>query len=350
RSVRAPNVSETSFPAVPNFANGFIDPCNINAIANGTAARVTNCQSQLSAGQLSNLQLGGYSLGVISGSNPNLLAETADSYTLGTILQPRFIPGFTLSIDYYDITVNNVIVSLAAQTIVNACYDTPNLQSPLCNGFRRNLGTTNGANGELPGQILTNTVIQGPQNFARRVRKGIDVEAAYRHTFGQDVALSSRVNYTHGLQNSNYENPTIPDTENVILSELGDPVDEFKFNADLTVNRITFGYGMHFYGPMLTSTFENFYPNNAGVTGQTGLPLNADAIEIRKYPTVIYQNVRMNFRIGDKLQGRNELDFYVGIDNLTDRQPPFGTTATGSGSAIYSVRGRNFYAGFKARF
>lgn len=350
RSVRAPNVSETSFPSVPNFANGFIDPCNVNAIANGTAARVTNCQSQLSAGQLANLQLGGYSLGVISGSNPNLQAEQADSYTIGTVFQPRFVPGFSLSVDYYDITVNNVIVSLAAQTIVNACYDTPNLQSPLCNGFTRNLGGANGANGELPGQILTNTVIQGPQNFARRVRKGIDVEASYRHTFAQDVSLSSRINYNHGLINSNFENPTIPDTENILLGELGDPKDEFQFNADLTVNRITFGYGMHFLGPMLTSTFENFYPNNSGVTGQTGLPLNSDAVEIRKYPTIIYQDVRMNFRIGDKAQGRNELDFYVGIDNVTDRQPPFGTTATGAGSAIYSVRGRNFYAGFKARF
>ena len=39
------------------------------------------------------------------------------------MIQPRFIPGFSLSVDYYKIKVNDVIVSLSAQQIVNSCYD-----------------------------------------------------------------------------------------------------------------------------------------------------------------------------------------------------------------------------------
>ena len=51
-----------------------------------------------------------YSLPIVSGSNPNLTEETSDSWTVGAVIQPRFIPGLSLSVDYYDITVDGVIV------------------------------------------------------------------------------------------------------------------------------------------------------------------------------------------------------------------------------------------------
>jgi outer membrane receptor for ferrienterochelin and colicin len=38
------------------------------------------------------------------------------------------------------------------------------------------------------------------------------------------------------------------------------------------------------------------------------------------------------------------------VDNLFDKHPPLGNTATGSGSAIYDIRGRNYYAGLKTNF
>jgi outer membrane receptor protein involved in Fe transport len=349
RSVRAPNVSEAGFPSVKNFANNFIDPCNPNDVAKGTAARVTNCGS-LSAAQVANLPLAGYSLGIVSGSNANLKAEEADSYTLGAVIQPRAVPGLSVTIDYYNIHVNNVIVSLTAQTIVNACYDSPGLSSPLCNVFQRNLGTTNGPNGELPGAILAYSLVSGPQNFAKRIRKGIDVEAVYRHRFNENLSLNTRIIYSHTFQNSDFENPSIPDTENINLLELGNPKDEYSFNADLTAGRLTFGYELHYVGPMLTSTYENFYNNNAGVTGQTGLPLNSDAFDIQKYPGVFYHDVRLNWKIRDRLKDEKELNVYFGIDNVTDRRPPLGSTGTGVGSSIYSIRGRNLYVGFKAGF
>ena len=52
----------------------------------------------------------------------------------------------------------------------------------------------------------------------------------------------------------------------------------------------------------------------------------------------------------NKEAGGPNLNFYVGVDNVLDRMPPLGSTATGAGSAIYNFRGRNFYAGARARF
>ena len=46
-----------------------------------------------------------HSLPVISGSNPNLTEETSNSWTVGAVIQPRFIPGLSLSVDYYNIKV-----------------------------------------------------------------------------------------------------------------------------------------------------------------------------------------------------------------------------------------------------
>ena len=352
RAIRAPNITEYGFPNVPNFANGFIDPCNANAIGNN-AIRNTNCTAQLSAAQLSNLPLAGYSLGIISGSNPNLKEESSTSYTYGVVVTPKILPGFSLSVDYYNITVKNVITTLSAQTIVNSCYDSPSLTSPLCNVFQRNLLPTNGPKLELPGQILFNTLVAGPQNFARRVRRGLDIEAAYRTNLGGDVKMATRLIYSHGFTNSNFENPTLPNFENRILEELGDPQDEFTWKMDLTKGPVTFGYSMHYIGPMYTSTFEAFnaLQSACSTSGATTVcpPLNLDAIEPQKYPTVIYHNIRMEYNV--KGVGiAKAMKFYVGVDNVANKLPPFGTTATGSGSAIYAIRGRNFYAGAQVNF
>jgi outer membrane receptor protein involved in Fe transport len=344
RAVRAPNVSETSFPAIPNFANGFIDPCNANAIGNNPN-RAPNCAAVLTPAQLANLPLGGYSIGVISGSNANLTEETSDSYTVGGVFTPRFLPGFSLSVDYYDINVDDVIVTLAAQTIINGCFDSPGLSSSLCSLVQRNTGTTAGPFGELPGQVLFNTLVQGPNNFASRIRRGIDFEVAYRGRLYGNAKFDTRLIYTHQIANSNFQDPARPKFENRILSELGDPQDEFRWDVDVTLDPITLGYNMRYIGKQLTSTYENFFSLNGEA------PLNADAFDVRDYPAVVYHNLRLDWRIGSKADdSKRELNFYLGVDNVTNRQPPFGTTATGAGSAIYNIRGRNYYAGFRARF
>jgi len=342
RAVRAPNVSESSFPSVPNFANGFIDPCNANAIGNNPI-RSTNCTAQLSSGQLANLPPAGYSISIISGSNPNLQAEKSDSYTVGGVFTPRALPGFSLSVDYFDITVKRVIVSLAAQTIINSCYDTPGLASPLCGAFQRNLTGTNGPQGELPGQVLFNTLVSGPQNFARRVRRGLDVEAAYRTNITDDIKASTRVLYVHTFESSNFENPSLPDFENRLLSEVGDPKNEFRWNLDVGLGPLNVGYIMRYIGPQLVTTYENLNPLN----GQP--PLNSDAFDITSYGSVTYHNLRFDLQVGGDGDS-NGLNFFVGVDNLTDKDPPLGTTATGAGTAIFNVLGRSYYAGVRAKF
>lgn len=328
RAVRAPNVSETGFPLVPNFANGIVDPCNSNAVAAG-GIRATNCLAALTPAQIAALPTGGFSLGIVSGSNPNLDAEKGISYTYGVVFKPHWVPGLSLSMDYYNIRVKGVISSVATQTILNQCYDSPSLNNVFCSQFKRDAVT---------GALVPNSLIVAPLNFAARVRRGIDVNFNYTHNFG-GVTLDSGLVYVHSLTNSNYQDPTNPNFETRVLGQLGDPKDEFRWDWNLRVGKVTFGYRMHYIGPMLITAYGNLFPIN-------GLnPQNVDAFPVQEFPSVWYHDLRMDWDVNKQYK------FYLGVDNVTDTKVPQGaTTATGAGSAIYSFRGRSFYAGFRARF
>jgi outer membrane receptor protein involved in Fe transport len=354
RAVRAPNVSETAFPLVPNFAPGFVDPCSAAGLAQGSTTRAANCLADLGAVLLAGLPNVTYSLPVVSGSNPNLSEETSDSWTIGAVFQPRFLPGLSISVDWYKITVDDVIVSVTAQVIANSCYDQASLNNVFCQQFTRwrgpGLGPGGGSSPEQPGQILNNSLIQAPLNFASREREGVDVNVNYRMNLDENTRLTTSLIYTHNLKISNFQDPVNPAFENRQLSEVGDPEDEFRWDIDITHGEFTLGYRMRYIGGMLISTYEDQNPIN-------GLPpANADFADTLEVPSVTYHDFRIEWNIENGAGPADHLRFYVGVNNAFDRHPPLGSTATGTGpgavgsAAIWDFRGRNFYAGFRARF
>jgi hypothetical protein len=169
-----------------------------------------------------------------------------------------------------------------------------------------------------------------------------------------DVSFNANVIYVHTLKSSNFENPSIPSFENRILGELGDPKDEMRLDADLTVGAFTFGYRFRYIGPMWVNAYEDFNaldtacPTPGSTVGCP--PNNLDYADIRQYPRVYYHDLRLAWDIKDLGGFGKNFQFYVGVDNVLDRHPPLGSTGTGAGSAIYDIRGRNFYGGFRARF
>ena len=104
-------------------------------------------------------------LGTITG-NPNLRPEKADSWNIGAVFTPRFIPGFSLSADYFDIKVKQAIDSLSADDIVNRCFEG---LADFCAAI-----TPDPAN---PSRVL---ISRQPVNFSSLVMRGVDLEAAYR--------------------------------------------------------------------------------------------------------------------------------------------------------------------------
>nr|WP_294169365.1 TonB-dependent receptor [uncultured Sphingomonas sp.] len=366
RSVRAPNQVELFSPPGQNFAPGLGDPCSSINIGTGTANRAANCAA---AGRPGGTDAsinpsrpdvpapnpaGPYdfrydsSLETQSGGNTGLEAEKADSFTIGAVITPTFLPGFSVSVDYYNIKVNEVITSPTVQQIVNACYDLPDLNNQFCTLFDRvPIGGT-GPAGEQEFRIVEGSLFQQPLNFAKLVAKGIDLEVAYRGNVPNVGRLDTRFTYTRVLDRSSFLDPTNPEFKNVIVGraggELGDPRDSFNWNLNVERGPVTFGYQMRYLGKMFLAdggsldTYENFN----SVQGRP--PNNLDFADRRRYPSVFYHDVRLGFDATEKF------NFYLGVDNLTNREPPLGQTGIGGGSAIYDNRGRFFYAGAVAKF
>ncbi|HEX8064578.1 MAG TPA: TonB-dependent receptor [Allosphingosinicella sp.] len=334
RAVRAPNLGELFSAPGQNFAPGFLDPCSARNIGTGSSTRAANCAA---AGAPAGYDfVYSQSLEIVSGGNPNLKEETSDSWTFGGVLQPRMIPGLSVSIDYYNITVNDVITSVAAQTIVNQCYDQATLQNPFCDLFQR-AGAGGGPRGEVPFQILEGSLLQSSLNFAKLKARGVDAEVSYRRKFDFG-SIGTRFTYTHVIQRDNFLNPADPTFVNVIRKELGDPKDAFNWNVDLKAGKYTLGYQMRFIGKQYLNTYEDYNATN----GQP--PQNADYADIKFYPTVFYHDLRLGIDATDRF------NFYLGVDNVLNKQPPFGLTGIGAGSAIYDIRGRFFYGGVVAKF
>ncbi|MFC7537493.1 TonB-dependent receptor domain-containing protein [Sphingomonas sp. GCM10030256] len=335
RSVRAPNLSELYSAQGQNFAPGFGDPCSARNLANGSANRVANCNA---AGRPANYDyVYSSSLEIVSGGNPDLQVETSDSITIGGYVQPRFIPGLSISADYYDIKVKDVITSVgSAQQIANLCYDSPSLSNPFCNLFQR-AGASGGPRGEEPFRILEGSLLQSTANFAKLKVRGIDTQINYRRTF--DFArIDVNAIWTHVLKNESYTNPANPDFVNVFKSELGDPDDQVNVNVNAKRGKLTLGYQMRWIDRMYLNTFEDY-------NGVNDLPPeNTDYAPIVKYPDVFYHDVRVAYDFTSKINA------YFGIDNVGNEFPPYGLTGVGGGSGIYDNRGRYFYTGFVAKF
>ncbi len=338
RAVRAPNSGELFTPEGVNFAPGFLDPCSLSNRGGGPnpTTRAANCLAD-GVPAAYDFQYTS-SLRVRSGGNPDLNAERSDSWTAGAVIQPRFIPGLAISVDYYDITVNNVISAVTPQNIVDICYDSADINNQFCDLFDRNPGPGLGPAQEIPGRIFEGNLLQAPVNFASLRTRGIDAELNYRRNIGRLGLLSARINYTHVFQNDQFLNPVDPGRADQILLELGNPQDEVNANFSLDTGLFTFGYQLRYIGKMVTNAFEDFF----SVQGRP--PANPDRDNIRFYPEVWYHDVRV------AIDPNEHLNVYFGIENLFDRDPPFGLTGIGPGSGIYTNIGRRFYAGAVVRF
>ena len=335
RSVRAPNLSDLYTPFGQNFGF-FDDPCSADFIGTGASTRAANC----AADGVPN----GFSIeytstpGYLSGGNPNLKAETSDSYTVGGVFQPEFVPGFSISADYYNITVNNVIAAVSQQTILNQCYDSATIDNQYCDLFERYTGAGAGPAGEKTGQILNNSIRVSPLNFAKLKVSGIDFDIGYDRQIGNIGKFSLHAIYTHVFTNNTFLNPLDPGRANRVNGELGDPIDAFNIQSALKTGPFTFGYKVRYIGHMVPGAWEDTH----SVQGRD--PQNADAFPIEYYKAQWYHDIRLS------IEATPKFSFYAGVDNVTNNLPPFGLTGAGGGSGIYNNTGRFFYGGVVAKY
>jgi outer membrane receptor protein involved in Fe transport len=327
RSVRVPTLGDLFSTPGQNF--GFVqDPCDVQYIGTGTTNRAANCAALGVPVGFVNTVARSQTIGFLSGGNPNLTPEVGKSLTLGTVVTPRFIPGFSLTVDYYRIRVNNLIATLGAQTILNQCVDLPTINNQYCAVvFPRNSDST----------FATPTLLSSGINFAKYAADGIDFELAYRKTFANGHRFDFHGILTKVIRRTNFTSPTDPKFGDRILSELGDPAYAANASINYTANKLGIRYSVNYFSHQTIGAYENYF----SFEGRP--PQNADLTSQVYYPSALYHAVKLTFDATKKYQ------FYVGVDNLFNKKPPFGLLGNEGGNA-YDPYGRYMYAGAKLDF
>lgn len=167
RAVRAANISELYAQQGLGNVSGQ-DPCSG---ANPTASLAACQKSGVTAAQYGHIpECPADTCVAQGGGNPLLKPEEADTYTAGVVLTPEFVPGFSLTVDYFHINIKDYIGSVDAQTVINQCIQTGN--PFFCNLFHRDpaIGVLFGNNGYI---VSTN------QNTGYLRTDGLDIQANY---------------------------------------------------------------------------------------------------------------------------------------------------------------------------
>jgi outer membrane receptor protein involved in Fe transport len=354
KSVRVPTLGDLFTPPTVNF-NFVSDPCDQQFI-NGNPNRTANCAAlgvptvvlpgspcesatTPANSPFQNCIARAQTIELTQQGNPNLQAETGKSLTLGAVFTPRFLPGFSLSVDYFRINVTNLIATLTAQQILNACVDAPTINNQFCSRiFPR----------DQFGLLQSPALVSQGQNFAKEISRGIDFDLSYRHRFANGMRLSLRGIATRTLERTDFTDPIFANVGTRNLSVLGDPAFSGTMIAGLGMGKFDLKYTLRFIGSMTDFAFEDTHsfpdactPTVNPDTGQTVSvcpPFNSDVATNLNTGAVFYHDIRLDYTI-------NKYNFYVGVDNVFNRLPPLGLTGAGAGSGIYDNFGRFVYAG-----
>ncbi len=197
RAVRAPNIGELFSPVNTGLTNLGVDPCagaapigngNLRAvcIAQGAPATLIGSILNPTAGQAN----------ATSGGNINLQPETANTWTIGAVLQPTFAPGLAITVDYYNITVNDAVSAPLPGDAIAACFANITAASatdPNCTIIGRNpvTGALDGDPSNTRGLFLASS------NLGRIKTDGLDVNVTYSNDLGfAKLGITGNFNYT----------------------------------------------------------------------------------------------------------------------------------------------------------
>jgi iron complex outermembrane receptor protein len=258
--------------------------------------------------------------------NTDLRPEIARNTEIGLVMsQPDWAPGFSASIDYFHIKVDDVISLLSAQQEVDLCL---------------------AGNQEICGQMLLNSPLPNTNfvrvqtfNLATNDLKGFDIELQYRSENGFSVrALATHMQSfisTAGIVG------TIP--SQLAGANLGS-IPDWK-------GLMTESYEHGGFSMSLTQRFisDGVY-NNEWIQCTSGCP-NATSV----HPTiddnvmkgVIYLDVGANYKFGDKTMA------YLKIDNALNKDPtpaPQTNVGYGANPFLYDILGRMYRIGVRYNF
>ncbi|MFL5309981.1 MAG: TonB-dependent receptor plug domain-containing protein [Myxococcales bacterium] len=311
---RAPSIADLFLGSQDNFAN-VTDPCAKNAPATctGTAFNNGDPSTQLRS------HVGG---------SPNLKPETAKTWTLGLVLEPTMIKNFTVTLDYYNITIDSPIVNVGSATILNSCY---------FGGVQRfcDLITRDPVSGQVSNIVDTTT------NVGRDQTDGVDlaVRYAYPSEYGRFGFLFDGT-WLHSFHRLLADQSEVSARGTFDLATTGGVFPAFKFNAGATWSLGGFGAGVNskFIGSFHECADDTgFFGGGSICTSNGGTPQFQ-----RLVPAYVTLDVYASYTLRSPA-GRTTLA--AGVNNVGDHKPAviYNGFLAASDPTAYDFMGRFGY-------
>lgn len=311
-SYRAPGLYELFLGDQTAFgAQAAIDPC-INWGTDATNQNIrANCQA---AGIPEDYDGTGSSATIVTGGGLGVLRpETSRAFTAGVVFTPTFAD-LSVSLDYFEVEVNDQIDQLGAANIVGSCYSLQVYPNNFCSLFSRNPGNA------PVGAYNISTVQDSYININRQLNRGYDLNIRWDKEFGfGKMEVESQFTYTMEdlvlLFDTAEASGYASEDQNGIVTR-----PKLVGNVRTALNRgdWTYTWTMNY-----VDETQNWYLDpTATFRGTPDAMLDITA-ESRLYHGA---SVRYN---------ADKWGVVVGINNLFDRDPP--TMSNGSGSTRYGV-------------
>jgi iron complex outermembrane recepter protein len=337
RAVRAPNVGDLFSP----FTNGFPgagDPCSggANGSYGPSTIDATCIAAGVPAGQVGAPFQGNAQMEALFGGNVNLGVETADTYTIGAVIEPSMIEGLTVQLDYYNIEIEDAISTVPLQTLLNECHQT-GIQASCDTLYPVGSTNRNPATGELGANGFTPNL--SPVNVATLAVEGIDVRVDY--SFGADViglpgdmAITYYGGYMIASDYTTSATSPVIECAGLYGLDCGEPTPEYKHSMQTS----------WYTGPFTTSLrWRHIGALDADPTTLAFVSDLSDDITAKNYFDITF-----NYDVNETFTAT------VGVTNFTDTDvPELGSTASEQANtwpATYETLGRRLFVGGRLRF
>ncbi|KRS20295.1 TonB-dependent receptor [Alishewanella sp. WH16-1] len=301
-SFRAPALFELFLDSQTGFLGQVSDPC-INWVESDNQFLRANCQA---AGVPESYIAGvGSSMTSITGGGKGVLeAETSVSKGLGIVYtSPE--NKFGLSVDYYDVVINDQITNVGGAAVLSNCYLSERgfANEPFCRQITRRTG--------MDGDWGVAEVRGGYLNTAEQTVRGIDYTLTYRDTFSFGD-LSVRLEHTQQIER-NYKQFAADVEPLKYITRVGNPREVGTLRTTLRRDDWQFNWTMNYYGS--TSNYH-LYANGNRTTYR-----GENVTFLAETPTYILHAFSASTTFWDSM------NVTAGIANAFDKQPPVASPA-----------------------
>lgn len=307
-SVRTPNIRELYTIEEINFTT-FVDPCD-QWESEDDANLQANCATDVGAGFVQDELF----VELNYPGSLTLSPEKAETFTLGAVLEPQSVEGLAVTLDYFQIDIEDSIRNVPPSAALEQCYFSENKSHPTCNDIVRDPFSSEVVFLVVP---LVNAATEKMRGVDLGVRYAlqaggsdfrIDWDTSYLDRFDIDfVGARSTLEWAGTISNGEGGNGSYT---------------QWRSNLRFGIDREAWGasYQVSYIGAA-DSQFQRIGATAPGVD------------------SVTYHSLEGRFRIGDNLVLRG------GVNNLFDKDPPYYTDAIDQNTDpfTYDLIGRRYF-------